>query len=85
MSQITDQAEALRQQAIGLLLAERQTIDQQLAVLGYDGLSPTATTKPKTCAVCGSPEHNSRFHKNRAPRSEEASAAIQGTTAQPNA
>jgi hypothetical protein len=85
MSQITDEAEALRQQAISLLLAERQTIDQKLSLLGYDGVSPAATTKPKTCAVCGSPEHNSRFHKNRAPRSEEARAAIQGTPAQPNA
>ena len=34
VSQIIDQAEALRQQAIGLLKTERQTIDQKLAVLG---------------------------------------------------
>jgi hypothetical protein len=34
MSQITDQAEALRQQAIGLLMAERHIIDQKLAMFG---------------------------------------------------
>ncbi|MGA2269059.1 MAG: hypothetical protein ABSH44_11375 [Bryobacteraceae bacterium] len=85
MSQIIDQAEALRQQAIGLLLAERQTIDRTLALLGYDGVNPAAPTRAKTCAVCGSPEHNARFHKNRAPGSEEASATMQETATQPHA
>jgi len=63
MSQTIDQAEALRQQAIGLLLAERQAIDRALALLGHDGVDPAAPAKPRTCAVCGSPEHNARFHK----------------------
>jgi hypothetical protein len=65
MSQIIDQAEELRKQAIALLLAERQSIDRTLALLGYDGVSPAAPVKPKTCAVCGSPEHNARFHKKK--------------------
>jgi len=63
MSEILDQAEELRGKAIALLLAERQAIDRMLALLGHDGASPAAPAKPKTCAVCGSPEHNARFHK----------------------
>ena len=65
MSEILKQAEELRQQAISLLLDERQAIDRTLAMLGYDGGSPAAPAKPKTCAVCGSPEHNARFHTKK--------------------
>ena len=69
MSQIIEQAEALRQQAIGLLVADRQDIDRKLAMLGYDGTAPTVPAKSKSCSVCGSPEHNARFHKTGAPES----------------
>jgi hypothetical protein len=64
MSQITDQAEALRQQAIGLLIAERQTIDQKLAMLGADG-TESPVKKGKACGVCSSPDHNARTCPNR--------------------
>jgi hypothetical protein len=57
MSQIIDQAESLRLQAIGILMAERQTIDQKLATLGADG---TETKKIKACRVCSSESHNAR-------------------------
>jgi len=61
MSQITDQAEALRQQAIGLLMAERQTIDQKLATLGADGTeTPSINKKSKACSICFSESHNAR-------------------------
>jgi hypothetical protein len=64
MSQtVIEQAETLRQQAIGLLVAERQDIDRKLAQLGADGTESPAPAKPKACGVCGSTEHNARFHK----------------------
>jgi hypothetical protein len=85
MSQTIDQAETLRRQAIGLLVAERQDIDRKLAQLGADGAECGEPTKPKMCGVCGSSEHNARFHKSRGSRGEEAIAAIQGTVAQPHA
>jgi hypothetical protein len=68
MSQIIDQAEALRQQAISLLMAERQTIDQKLAMLGADGTEAPAK-KGKVCGVCSSPDHNARTcpQKNETP------------------
>jgi hypothetical protein len=59
MSQITDQAEALRQQAIGLLMAERQTIDQKLATLGADG-TEAPVKRIKACSICSSESHNAR-------------------------
>ncbi len=62
MSQILIQAEELRKQAIGILIAERQDIDRKLALLGADGTE--APVKKKVCSACGSPEHNARFHKN---------------------
>jgi hypothetical protein len=69
MSQITDQAESLRQQAISLLMAERQTIDQKLSLLGADGTEALAAPRSKACGVCGSAEHNARFHKKGTPES----------------
>ena len=60
MSQIIDQAESLRQQAIGILMAERQTIDQKLATLGADGTDATTTKKIKVCSICSSESHNAR-------------------------
>jgi hypothetical protein len=62
MSQILNQAEELRKQAIGILMTERQEIDRQLALLGADG-TESPITKRKVCSVCASPDHNARFHK----------------------
>jgi len=61
MSQILEQAEELRKQAVGILLAERQEIDRKLAQLGADGTE--APLKKKACSVCGNTEHTARFHK----------------------
>lgn len=57
MSQILHQVDELRQQAIAMLLAERQAIDEKLASLSYDGAAPP---KKKICSLCQSPEHNAR-------------------------
>lgn len=54
---ILDQAEQLRQQAISLLLHERETIDQKLTLLGYDG---TAKEARRSCSRCGGADHNAR-------------------------
>jgi hypothetical protein len=56
---VLEQAEQLRQQAIGLLVAERDAIDEKLAVLGFDGLVKAAepARKPKTCKICGQSGH----------------------------
>lgn len=40
-----EQAEALRQEAISLLLSERQQIDTELEQLGYDGQEKAAFKK----------------------------------------
>jgi hypothetical protein len=56
MSQILEQAETLRQQAIGILMAERHEIDRKLALLGADGSEAVSTTlKPRACARYGNP------------------------------
>ena len=58
MSQILDQVETLRQQAIGLLIAERQDIDRKLAQLGADGTE--VPIKKKVCSLCQGTDHNAR-------------------------
>jgi hypothetical protein len=63
MSQIIDQAEALRQQA-SLLMAERQIIDQKLATLGADG-TEAAAKKTKACSICSLESHNARTCPNK--------------------
>jgi hypothetical protein len=67
MSQIIDQAEALRQQAISLLMVERQTIDQKLAMLGADATSPVSSPsspgRPRACGKCGLLGHNAKTCK----------------------
>jgi len=65
MSQITDQAETLRQQAIGILMAERQIIDQKLAMLGADGTEAPTIKKGKACSICSSESHNARTCPNK--------------------
>jgi len=58
---ILDQAEQLRQQAISLLLQERQCIEAKLAQLGQDGATTeTKSRKPKTCRRCGQEGHTTR-------------------------
>jgi hypothetical protein len=58
---ILEQAEQLRQQAIGLLLQERKSIEAKLGQLGYDGLSAEIKNrKPKTCGRCGQEGHTAR-------------------------
>jgi hypothetical protein len=59
------QAEALRQQAIEILVSERNAIDQKLQQLGYNDTQETARTIPngthkKSCTRCGEPGHNAR-------------------------
>ena len=65
MSQIIDQAESLRQQAIGILMAERQIIDQKLAMLGANGTEATTIKKIKACSICSSESHNARTCPNK--------------------
>ena len=59
MSQIIDQAEELRAQAIALLLQERNAIEQKLGQLGYDG-AETKSRKQITCGKCGAGGHTAR-------------------------
>ena len=58
MSQILDQAEELRMQAIGLLLTERQEIDHKLTMLGHDGTA--LEKKTRACKTCGQGGHNAK-------------------------
>ena len=62
MNQSIEQAESLRQQAIALLIADRSAIDDKLAQLGYDGMTPTIAREKKvrTCSKCGQPGHNAK-------------------------
>jgi hypothetical protein len=64
MSETIQQAEDLRSRAIGLLLAERQAIDDRLRLFGYDGMLPTHL-KQKACSVCGDGAHNARTCPNK--------------------
>ena len=59
MSDVLNQAEELRQKMINLLLAERQAIDEKLALVGYENGRPSLR-RSKACSTCGSPEHNAR-------------------------
>jgi hypothetical protein len=64
MSQIIDQAEELRTQAIALLLEERETINSKLAQLGWDGAAPVETRKSRACSKCGQAGHNAKSCPN---------------------
>jgi hypothetical protein len=58
---ILEQAEQLRQQAILILVQERETIEQKLTQLGYDGApAEVRNRKPKTCGRCGQEGHTMR-------------------------
>lgn len=58
---IVDQAEQLRQQAISLLLQERETIDQKLNQLGHNGAAgEIKNRKPNACGRCGQEGHTVR-------------------------
>lgn len=67
MTQSIDQAEALRRQAIALLIADRTAIEEKLAQLGYDGQTPTQ--KKKVCSLCQSADHNARTCPTRSAQS----------------
>lgn len=60
---ILDQAESLRQQAISLLIQERETIEQKLNQLGANSERSPAAKKVRACSKCGSADHNSRTCK----------------------
>jgi hypothetical protein len=60
MSTILEQAEQYRQQAIALLIQERETIDQKLNQLGANGDNSPAAKKVRACSKCGSADHNAR-------------------------
>ena len=54
-----EQAEKLRQEAISLLVAEKQSIDEKLTMLGYEAGIPVPR-KTRTCSKCGATEHSAR-------------------------
>lgn len=61
MSQILQQAEDLRQQAIALLVAERETINQKLNQLGGEaGAVQIKNGRKKSCSRCGVEGHTVR-------------------------
>ena len=64
MNPSIQEAEALRQQAISLLVADRSAIEEKLTQLGYDGTTPTQ--KKKVCSLCQSADHNARTCPTRA-------------------
>lgn len=72
MSQIIDTADKLRRDAISLLVAERQEIDQKLKQLGFEtgdatSLVDAATirkTRTVKCGVCGAEGHTARSCKS---------------------
>ncbi len=67
MSQILEQAEQLRKQAIAILIAERAAIDEQLKLLAYDRADapagPPPVKKARACAQCGQPGHSAKTCK----------------------
>ena len=59
--------EEIRQQGIQELEAAKADIESKLARLRGELKAPakeSKTGKPRTCKVCGSIEHKSRFHKS---------------------
>jgi hypothetical protein len=60
---ILEQAEQLRQQAISLLIQERETIEEKLNQLGANGQPSPGAKKVRACSKCGSADHNSRTCK----------------------
>jgi hypothetical protein len=63
MSETIENADRLRQQAINLLLEERNAIDERLRFFSYDGVAPIP--KQKVCSVCGDGSHNARTCPNK--------------------
>jgi hypothetical protein len=62
MSNVTDRAEELRSEAINILLAERQAIDEKLASLSYDGAAqPKKSHHKKKAADGGAGETDAVF------------------------
>ena len=61
MNPFIEQAEALRQQAIAILIEDQKAIEAKLAQLGYDGAIQTAPEKKsRACSKCGQRGHSAR-------------------------
>lgn len=63
MSQILDQVETLRQQALSLLLEERANIEAKLTQLGFDGAAlaeQKKTGRTVKCSRCNQEGHTVR-------------------------
>jgi DNA repair exonuclease SbcCD ATPase subunit len=62
------QFQEAKQVAIQDLLKQRQTIDEQLKVLGHDNTKKAPVVRQtdpnKKCPVCGETGHDARRHKN---------------------
>jgi|HubBroStandDraft_1064217.scaffolds.fasta_scaffold451855_1 hypothetical protein len=69
MSEAIQQADELRSRAIGLLLTERNVIDERLTLLGHDGTAPnpnqSSGRKTKACLLCGNGGHAARACPNK--------------------
>ena len=65
---ILEQAEELRQKAIALLVQERETINQKLNQLGYEG---TEKGSRKKCGRCGQEGHSVRTCTASSPETTE--------------
>jgi len=72
MSQVIEQADELRKQAIDILLTERAAIDERLKMLAYDGTESSSTPRQRICGICGSGEHNAR----RCPRKNSGTTGV---------
>ena len=71
MSQVIEQADELRKQAIEILLIERAAIDERLKMFAYDGTENSPFVRQRICGICGSAEHNAR----RCPKKNSATAS----------
>ena len=60
MNQAIEHAERLRQEAIAILIADRDALDAQLARLGYAGETAQKKSRTVTCGKCGGEGHTAR-------------------------
>lgn len=60
----------MRKDAIALLVADRTAIDAQLTRLGFDGTTPEAEKKTRTCSKCGQSGHNAKSCPQATPPAE---------------
>lgn len=81
MSETIQQADELRSRAIGLLLSERNAIDERLRLFGYDGAASVTEPKQKVCSVCSQPSHTARTCPNK--KGAEAPATLRALPSAP--